>query len=73
LQKLGGRDFSFANLKCDDLMTHNPIVATPEMLAFDALHLMEDRPSQISVLQVVEDDRLCVGLIRLHDIVRSGL
>jgi arabinose-5-phosphate isomerase len=73
LQKLGGRDFSFANLKCDDLMTHNPIVATPEMLAFDALHLMEDRPSQISVLPVVEGDRLCVGLIRLHDIVRSGL
>jgi len=73
LQKLGGHDFSFANLRCDDLMTHNPIVATPEMLAFDALHLMEDRPSQISVLPVVEDDRLCVGLIRLHDIVRSGL
>ena len=73
LQKLGGRDFSFANLKCDDLMTHNPIVAAPEMLAFDALRLMEDRPSQINVLPVVDGDRLCVGLIRLHDIVRSGL
>jgi arabinose-5-phosphate isomerase len=73
LQKLGGRDFGFANLKCDDLMTHNPVVANPEMLAFDALHLMEDRPSQISVLPVVEGDRRCVGLIRLHDIVRSGL
>jgi arabinose-5-phosphate isomerase len=43
------------------------------MLAFDALRLMEDRPSQISVLPVVDDDRRCVGLIRLHDIVRSGL
>ena len=73
LQRLGGRDFSFANLKCDDLMTRNPIVATPEMLAFDALRLMEDRPSQINVLPVVDGDRLCVGLIRLHDIVRSGL
>lgn len=73
LQKLGGRDFSFANLKCDDLMTHDPVVATPEMLAFDALRLMEDRPSQISVLPVVDGDRRCVGLIRLHDIVRSGL
>ena len=73
LQKLGARDFGFANLKCDDLMTHNPIVTNPEMLAFDALRLMEDRPSQISVLPVVDDDRRCVGLIRLHDIVRSGL
>jgi arabinose-5-phosphate isomerase len=73
LQRLGARDFSFANLKCDDLMTHDPVVATPEMLAFDALRLMEDRPSQISVLPVVEGDRHCVGLIRVHDIVRSGL
>jgi len=73
LQKLGGRDFGFANLKCDDLMTHNPVVTNPEMLAFDAFRLMEDRPSQISVLPVVDGDRRCVGLIRLHDIVRSGL
>ena len=73
LQKLGGRDFGFANLKCDDLMTHNPVVTNSEMLAFDALRLMEDRPSQISVLPVVDGDRRCVGLIRLHDIVRSGL
>jgi len=73
LQWLGARDFGFANLKCDDLMTHDPVVANPEMLAFDALRLMEDRPSQISVLPVVDGDRRCVGLIRLHDIVRSGL
>jgi arabinose-5-phosphate isomerase len=73
LQRMGPRDLAFANLKCDDLMTQNPIVTSPEMLAFDALHLMEDRPSQINVLPVVDGDRLCVGLIRLHDIVRSGL
>jgi len=73
LQRMGARDFGFANLKCDDLMTHNPVVVTAEMLAFDALRLMEDRPSQISVLPVVDGDRRAVGLIRLHDIVRSGL
>jgi arabinose-5-phosphate isomerase len=55
------------------IMTRNPIVASPEMLAYDALRLMEDRPSQISVLPVVDKERVCVGLIRLHDIVRSGL
>ena len=54
-------------------MTRKPVVATPELLAFDALRLMEDRPSQISVLPVVDDDQMCVGLIRVHDIVRSGL
>jgi arabinose-5-phosphate isomerase len=57
----------------DQLMTRSPVVATPELLAYDALHLMEDRASQISVLPVVDGERVCVGLIRLHDIVRSGL
>jgi arabinose-5-phosphate isomerase len=54
-------------------MTSGPVVATPDMLAFEALRLMEDRPSQISVLPVVDDAGLSVGLLRLHDIVRSGL
>jgi arabinose-5-phosphate isomerase len=61
------------NLECDEIMTRNPAVATPELLAYDALQLMENRPSQISVLPVVDSARVCVGLIRLHDIVRSGL
>lgn len=55
------------------LMTRDPVVAQPELLAYDALRLMEDRPRQISVLPVVTDVRICVGLIRIHDIVRSGL
>lgn len=64
---------SLAKLTSDDFMTRKPIVVTPELLAFDALRLMEDRPSQISVLPVVDQDEKCVGLIRVHDIVRSGL
>ena len=64
---------SLATLSCDDFMTRKPTVAAPELLAYDALRLMEDRPSQISVLPVVDDGGRCVGLIRLHDIVRSGL
>ena len=64
---------SLATLTADDFMTRQPTVATPQLLAFDALRLMEDRPSQISVLPVVDEDQICVGLIRVHDIVRSGL
>lgn len=64
---------ALAGLRCDEIMTRNPTVANPELLAYDALQLMEDRPSQISVLPVVDGGRVCVGLIRLHDIVRSGL
>jgi arabinose-5-phosphate isomerase len=64
---------SLAKLTCDDFMTCKPVVATPELLAFDALQLMEDRPSQISVLPVVDQEGKCVGLIRVHDIVRTGV
>ena len=64
---------SLAKLTCDDFMTCKPVVATPELLAYDALRLMEDRPSQIAVLPVVDSDGKCVGLLRLHDVVRSGL
>jgi len=73
MQRISTAELAFANITCDELMTRNPVVTNPDMLAFDALHLMEDRPSQINVLPVVDDARLCVGLIRLHDIVRSGL
>ncbi len=61
------------SLSAKEMMTYEPTVATPEILAFDALKLMEDRPRQISVLPVVGEGGKCVGLLRLHDIVRSGL
>jgi len=64
---------ALARLSCDDFMTRKPTVATPDVLAFDALQLMENRPSQISVLPVVDSAGNAVGLIRVHDIVRSGL
>ncbi|MEP6787369.1 MAG: KpsF/GutQ family sugar-phosphate isomerase [Acidobacteriota bacterium] len=64
---------AFASLTAQDMMTSSPISASPDMLAYDALRLMEDRPSQISVLPVAEVTGNCVGLLRLHDVVRSGL
>ena len=60
-------------LTAEQLMTHNPIVVTSDVLAYDALKIMEERASQISVLPVVDPEGYCLGLIRLHDIVRSGL
>ncbi len=61
------------NLTAAQMMTASPTTAAPEMLAFDALRLMENRPMQISVLPVVDERGICVGLLRLHDVVRSGL
>lgn len=60
-------------LTAGQMMTKEPSTAQPEMLAFDALQIMENRESQISVLPVVDEHGICLGLLRLHDIVRSGL
>lgn len=61
------------SLQAEKIMTANPVVVGPEDLAYEALKLMENRPSQISVLPVVDEHRICLGLLRLHDIVRCGL
>lgn len=51
------------------IMTRQPVVAYPEMLAYAALQLMEKRSSQISVLPVVGPSSEATGLIRIHDII----
>lgn len=71
VEKISPADLS--KLTAEQMMTKNPTVAAPEMLAFDALKLMENRPRQISVLPVVNERGICVGLLRLHDVVRTGL
>ena len=60
-------------LCASDMMTTGPITAFAETLAYEALRVMEDRTSQIAVLPVVDEKGLAVGMLRLHDIVRSGL
>jgi arabinose-5-phosphate isomerase len=55
------------------IMTRQPVSVGPQVLAYDALQRMEDRPSQISVLPVVDDQGTCVGVVRVHDIVRAGV
>lgn len=71
LQKSPCKDLD--SLSAIAIMTANPVVVSPELLAFHALELMENRPSQISILPVVDGEQYCVGLIRLHDIVRCGI
>jgi len=57
----------------DDVMTRNPVVASSHQMAVEAVELMENRPSQISVLPVLDDNRSVVGIVRIHDLVNAGL
>jgi len=56
------------------VMSKGPIKVRESDMATHALSLMEDRPSQISVLPVVSDDSdELKGLIRLHDLIQQGM
>jgi arabinose-5-phosphate isomerase len=55
-----------------DIMTREPVTIAPDASLYEAMRLMEDRPSQISVVPVVDGQR-CVGVIRLHDIHQAAL
>ncbi len=61
-------------LRAPAVMTPNPATIAPDARLQDALRLMEDRPSQISVLPVVDPaSGVCLGLLRLHDIYRADI
>jgi arabinose-5-phosphate isomerase len=61
----------FFSMKASDVMTLNPVTIASDQMAKEALELMENRPSQISVLPVVDAAGNWQGIVRLHDLVRS--
>ncbi len=60
-------------MQAGEVMTVDPVTVSPDDMAIDAMILMENRPSQIYVLPVVDAERNVVGIIRLHDLVQAGL
>ncbi|MBE7559891.1 KpsF/GutQ family sugar-phosphate isomerase [bacterium] len=56
-----------------DIMIKTPVTIRPDQLAVEAFALMENRPSQISVLPVVDAEHRPVGMLRMHDLVRAGI
>lgn len=59
--------------RLETLMTRLPKTASPEALAWEALQLMEaNQNSPITVLPVVSQGEV-VGLLKMHDLIQSGL
>jgi len=56
-----------------DVMTARPATVSPDASVHEALRIMEDRPSQIAVLPVVDAvTHRCAGLLRLHDLYQQN-
>lgn len=54
-----------------EIATRNPVIAPPSMLAAEALALMNER--KISVLLVVDEQNRPVGILHVHDCLRTGV
>lgn len=55
----------------DALMTHGGKTARPEMLAAQALKIMEDY--KISSLPVINEHNQAIGALNMHDLLRAGV
>lgn len=57
-----------------DVMNPQPaVVLGPDQLAYEAMRHMEDRERPISVAPVVDANGICLGMLRVHDLLRAGL
>jgi arabinose-5-phosphate isomerase len=61
----------FFSFTARDIMTKSPITVGHQLLAYDALRIMEERESQISVLPVIDELGHAVGILRIHDLVQT--
>ena len=58
----------FFAMKAEDIMTRNFTQVDENIMAIEALDVMENRESQISVLPVMKDGKL-TGIVRVHDLL----
>ena len=56
--------------KAIDIMTKNPKTINQDILAFDALHIMED--FNITSLLVEDDNNNMVGVLHIHSLLKAG-
>jgi arabinose-5-phosphate isomerase len=71
LRRTLDRDPELRTKRMADVMTANPKTVKPNMLAAEAVHLMET--SRITQLLVVDDDHVLVGALNVHDLLRAGV
>jgi arabinose-5-phosphate isomerase len=53
------------------VMTKDPLVAKQDMLAAEALKIMEDK--KINGLIIVNDNNQPIGAMNMHDLLKSGV
>jgi len=67
------RDRDSLDRSCEEVMVRNPLVIEGDILAAEALQIMEDSPRRPGDAPVVDSDRRPIGLLMLKDLLRAGI
>ncbi len=59
--------------KVSDVMTQNPKVIAPDVMAVEALNMMNNTGKGITQLFVLDEDKKPIGIIHIHDCLRAGV
>lgn len=71
LRRTLDRDPDLRGKKMTDVMSRDPKTVTADMLAAEAVRLLET--SRITQLLVVDDRRVLIGALNIHDLFRAGV
>ena len=71
LRRLLGKDDHPLDHPATEIMTRNPKRIESDLMAVDALRLMED--SLITMLAVVDEAGAPIGALHIHDLIRAGI
>jgi len=71
LRRALDQDLDIASTPIEKVMTPNPQTCHPDMLAAEALNIMESR--KINALIAVDDRGQILGALNMHDLLRAGL
>ncbi|MGH8551876.1 MAG: CBS domain-containing protein, partial [Methylococcales bacterium] len=64
-------DCDIHTTRIQEVMTANCVCIAPEMMAAEALQIMEHK--KISVLLVTEPDKHLIGALHMHDLLLAGV
>lgn len=68
IRRMLQKDIEIDSTAVENIMTKSPITIRENANLGEAASLMEDRPSKLSVLPVVDKNFKALGILRLHDV-----
>ncbi len=71
LRRMLGRNLDIHSTLVTDVMTPHCTVILPDMLAAEAMQIMEQK--KINALIVVDDQQCALGALNMHDLIQSGI